>query len=52
MRTLAIATMTASLAGLALPAHAGDTKFYPGTLCQASGTQAASYAAPAPPTTR
>src|SRR5215475_7560095 len=43
MRILTIATLTASL-GLALPAHAGDTKFYPGTLCHAGGTLPASYA--------
>jgi len=41
-----IATMvTACVAGLALPAHAGDTKFYPATLCEATDGLTASYAA-------
>jgi hypothetical protein len=31
-----VATITMLLAGLSTTAHAGDTKFYPGTMCQGS----------------
>jgi len=34
MRTLSAVVTTTLLTGLSITAHAGDTKFYPGTLCQ------------------